>query len=273
MVNPDGNQEYYIDGYLKSNLDVIKDKVKQDWDFVLIIDGIERGGKSVCGMQIGKYLDPTLTIDNIAFDPKQFEEKVKASPRYKCIIFDEAFSGMASQNYASKINKSLKKMMVEIGQKNLFIILIIPSFFELQRYQAVHRSIALLSIYTGDKLERGYFKFYSKENKARLYFKGRKEYNYKVTKSNFYGRFTNTYIINEEEYRNRKLKCMLEASKEAEAFSRYKIQRDSLLYCIHKEFGLKSTDISKEMKKYTEFYIKEKAIRDIINVFRSGSGE
>ena len=252
LINPDEKREYRMDGYLKSNLDVIKDKVHDDWDFVIVVDGMERSGKSVIAQQIGKYLYSELNLDCIAFNPKEFEEKVKIAPKYSCVIFDEAFSGMASGSYATKINKALKRMMVEIGQKNLFIILVIPSFFELERYHAVHRSIALINVYTGDNLQRGFFKFYSKDKKAKLYFEGRKEYNYNVVKANFFGNFPKPYMVDEKEYRERKSNCMLVMNNELHEevkFNKYLAQRDELITILKENYNIKLTDLEQKWKK------------------------
>ena len=37
-----GNKTFWVDGYLKANLDMLKVQIKKDWDFCIIIDGIER---------------------------------------------------------------------------------------------------------------------------------------------------------------------------------------------------------------------------------------
>jgi hypothetical protein len=32
----------YMDGYLKQNLDMCKEVIKQDWDFLFVVDGVEQ---------------------------------------------------------------------------------------------------------------------------------------------------------------------------------------------------------------------------------------
>lgn len=107
----------------------------------------------------------------------------------------------------SKVNRTLVKMLTEIGFKNLFVIIILPSVFDLDRYVALWRSKALFHVYTGDKWERGYFSCYNKERLKDLYVRGKKFYEYGVVRPNFYGRFTRKYMVDKDEYNNKKRKA------------------------------------------------------------------
>lgn len=44
-INEGTEKQYYMDGYLYENLVTAKEKVQDDWDFLFVIDGLERGGK------------------------------------------------------------------------------------------------------------------------------------------------------------------------------------------------------------------------------------
>ena len=48
---------FYMDNFLKRELDILLRNVKSDWDFTIIISGQGemRVGKSLLGMQIGTY--------------------------------------------------------------------------------------------------------------------------------------------------------------------------------------------------------------------------
>jgi len=199
----------YVDGYLKSALDTAKTAILKDWDMVLCVDGTEGGGKSVFAQQIANYCDPTLVLDRICFTPEEFVEAVKKADKYQAVIFDEGYTGLSSRSTMSEVNKALVEMLAEIRQKNLFIIIVVPSFFDLDRYVALHRSRALLHIYTNNGFERGYFTFFNKERKQTLYLLGKKTYNYDSVRANFHGRFTKGYVVNEEEYRAKKSTSLL----------------------------------------------------------------
>ena len=139
---------YYMDGYLKPNLDSIKKLVKKDWDFVFIVDGMEGGGKSTFALQIALYLDPTLNLDRVVFDSEEFEKAVLKAEKYQSIIYDEAITGLYSREAMQYINTTLTKLLAQIRQKNLFIFVILPSFFDLDKYVSMWRARGLFNIYT-----------------------------------------------------------------------------------------------------------------------------
>jgi len=105
----------------------------------------------------------------------------------------------------SDINKTLVSMLAEIRQKNLFVFIVMPTFFDLDKYAAIWRSRGLIHVYTDKGYGRGYFAYYNKDKKKTLYILGKKFYDYKKPTPSFRGRFTNYYVVDEAEYRNRKL--------------------------------------------------------------------
>lgn len=212
VVDIKGNK-FYLDGYLKSNLDIAKDAVKEDWDMVFLIDGMEGSGKSVLGIQICKYLDENFDVDNIAFTPNDFIEKVKAAKQYSAVLYDEAYAGLSSRATLSATNKVLVSMLSEIRQKNLFVVIIQPCFFELDRYVSLWRGRALLHVYTKEKLKRGQYAFFNYEKKKLLWILGKRHFTYNKPTSDFVGTFINQYPIDEKEYRKRKGKALMHKDK------------------------------------------------------------
>lgn len=202
------NQEFYLDGYLKSNLDIVKEQMAKDWDCVICIDGAEGSGKSILGMTIGKYLYPELKLEDIVFTANEFMKSIVKAKKYQCIIYDEGYSGLDSSGTFNVVNRTLIKMIAEIRQKNLYVIVIMPTFFDLMKYVALWRSRVLIHVYTSKKWERGFFMFYSYERKHDLFMYGKKFYSYARPKPNFWGRFTNFYPVNEKEYRLKKLQAL-----------------------------------------------------------------
>jgi len=171
------------------------------------IDGGEGVGKSVLAQQIGKYLDPSLILERITFTPKEFRDAVLKANKFQSIIFDEAFTGLASRRTMSSVNLILVEMMAEIRQKNLIIILVLPSFFDMDKYAAIHRTRCLIHVYTKN-FKRGFFKFYSYSDKKKLYLFGKKSYNYNAARPSFNGRFTDFYVVNKQSYQDKKLKAL-----------------------------------------------------------------
>jgi hypothetical protein len=208
LQNKEFSESYrtnYIAKEIKAMLLRAKEQVIQrDWDRVYIIDGSEGSGKSLLGLQLGYFLDPTLSLDRITFTGEEFSKAVSTAEKNQCVIFDEAFNGLASTAAMSKMNRLVVKKLMECRQKNLFIIIILPTIFLLQKYVAVFRSKALFHVYVTKGGNRGYYKLYNELNKKLLYLNGKKFYSYSTPYLKNSYRFYGKYPISEEEYRKKK---------------------------------------------------------------------
>ncbi len=165
-------------------------------------------GKSWFSIQLGSYLDPTLTLDNLVFTPEDFRKRVLSAKKYQCIIYDEAITGMRAARWASEVNQAIVEMMGQMRQLNLFIIVVIPSFFELGRYVALYRSQALLMTYKDKMGKRGHFSAFNYNKKKYMYIVGKKTYNERITAPDFFGRFTGFFPLDEAAYRKKKLDAL-----------------------------------------------------------------
>jgi hypothetical protein len=92
----------------------------------------------------------------------------------------------------------LVKIFNVIRQKNLALIVVAPSFFDLNKYIAVQRSRCLIHVYTEKDLTRGRYAFFTQKRKNILFTEGKKNYNtYAKPEANFYGRFTDSNPLGE----------------------------------------------------------------------------
>ena len=158
---------------------------------------------SLLAQQCAIYVDPTMTLDRVCMTGKEFLLAIDKAEKGQAVILDEAYKDLDSAQSQKKMQGVLKHAMAEMGQKNLFVFIVLPSYFELARYAAIHRSIALLHVYTGRDLERGFFTFYGKKKKQRMYMRGKRWMSY-CEKADFYGRFSSKYVLDEREYREKK---------------------------------------------------------------------
>jgi len=212
-----GGQQYYINKQVKENWDTLKDGglIKRDEDRVYIVDGRERTGKSVFAIQQAAYLDPSIIEDKelsrICFTAEEFLSAIRTTESGKCIIFDEAFRGLSSRSALSKTNRAIVQAMMEMGQKNLIVFIVLPSFFMLDLYVAMLRSNALFHIDRQRESNRRYFKAYNHKKKARLYQNGVKkgwEYNIPTRlKDYFFNRYPGGSAF-ESLYRAKKKKSL-----------------------------------------------------------------
>jgi len=197
-----GNKEgIYLDRFLKEKLDNVKFILKKNWDCVILIDGMERSGKSTLAMLIGYYLtDGELKIDQMCTGSSEDTiYKLEHLPNNSLMIIDEGSLSFASTDTLKKETKQLHKILNIIGQKNMVLIIVAPSFFNLTRYISVERSRFLLHCYTDRKMNRGKFTYFGEKKKKLLYTIGKKNFNsYSKPTSDFVGRFNNFNPLGDE---------------------------------------------------------------------------
>jgi len=216
-----------------------REVLTKDQDKVIGIDGREGSGKSVLAQQLAVELDPNFNIDKIAFNADEFMRMIKDPARKKgdCIILDEAFLSANSRSAMSKINKSMVGLATEMRQLNLFVIVVLPSFFDLDKYFALWRTDTLLHVYFDKHGNRGRYIAFNHNKKKMLYLKGKKFYNYGMVKSGLPPmRFPKGYMVDETEYRKRKQEAFRE-EKVSAIEQRYKDKVVALCLYLHKECG------------------------------------
>ena len=250
---------YYIDDRLKEKIDTViaPDLKKKDKDCVICIDGFEGVGKSTFAFQLGKYYDPTLDLSRVVFTPEAFRDAVYKAKKGQCIVYDEAFTGLSSRASLSGINRVLISLMMQMRQKNLLVLIVLPTFFLLDKYVALFRTRALIHVYENKGI-RGYFKVYNRKQKTLLYMLGQKTYSYntKKVKTRFKGRFYGIFPLGddkvEERYRKNKEKALEESEKNpmTSAQVKYRNQRDVILFILRKKTELTYKEIENMLNDY-----------------------
>jgi len=236
-VQPNPEHCYYLDGYLKANLDTVAKDIRKDYDAFINVTGREGFGKSTLAFQIAMYLDPTFCLDRVVFTDEQFIKAVEDAEQYQAIVFDETMGYLGSRGAMSKFNRSLIKVMSEMRFRNLIIILCIPSFFELDKYPAIHRSTGLVHVY-----KRGRFGSYDYAKKKNLYLFGKKSYSYAVSPT-FIGCFVKYFPFDKEEYEKKKRQAMEEYKQTKTTEHRWKMQRNLLVKKILGEKWMRQREL------------------------------
>lgn len=273
---------YHIDKRIQKLWDSLKGEnlIKHDEDRVYIVDGRERSGKSVFAIQQASYLDPLFSVDNICFTPEDFVEKIRTCEKGRVIIFDEAFRGLSSAASRSKVNQMIKQAMMEMGQKNLIIFIVLPSFFLLDIYAAMLRSNALFHVYRSKKGKRGFYRVYNYKKKAMLYQAGlKKGWSYDKPQSKFKGRFYNKYPINEDLYRNKKEKSLNTIAKEEKKPEKEELKPIAREFMEERDFWIKkvreltgkSVDEMVELAKQSPKPLKKTVLSQITRKNRENS--
>lgn len=204
--------EIYLDGFLKKKLDMMKRYQQKDFDVVFCIDGKEGSGKSTLALTIAWYLsEGTITSENICEGSYDAMQKLDNLPNNSVIIIDEGSLVLSAKDFMTQEQRRLIKVLNVIRQKNMILIIVAPSFFDLNKYIAHHRSKCLIHVYSKG-FDRGRFSYYGEARKDNLYLLGKKNNNnYLVTKPSFRGRFTDIKLPFHEEYLEQKRKSLREA--------------------------------------------------------------
>ncbi|MBU1234994.1 MAG: hypothetical protein KKC77_19075 [Proteobacteria bacterium] len=211
-VKFESGRQLTIDRLLRQKLDNIKMIIKKNWDAIIVIDGMERSGKSTLGFACADYMaDGNLTLNNVAVDGDDAMKKCESLPNGSVLMVDEGSLVFSSKDSMTKEQKKLLKIINVIGQKNMVFIIVLPSFFELTKAIAVHRSLFLLHVYTDKKLNRGRFTYFGQKGKKVLYDYGKKHFgSYAYPRANWIGKFKD-YDIFGEEYKELKRKSLFSA--------------------------------------------------------------
>lgn len=268
MVNVNGH-EYSMAKRIKAQIDFkIRPRLmKKDKDYVLMIDGAEGSGKSTLAFQLGYYLDPTLNLDRICFTSEQFRDAIMKAEKGQVVVFDEAFIGLSSRSSLSEINKMLVSLMMQMRQKNLCVIIVLPTVFMLERYVVLHRSNVLFHVYE-KRGTRGFYMIFNKKKIKILYLLGRKLYNYNVVKSGFTCRFGGKFPLGEEmeaEYRKKKLQAL--ETKEEKEKDKKTIQRDKLLFVLKDKMDFTNEELSDMLETYG-IHLPKSTISDHLNAIK-----
>ena len=275
-------KEWYIDGYLATQLNSIIFNIKKDWDFVILVTGDRsvRIGKSILSMTIAAYLayagnKMQLIMDyalkDVYFDSKLMMSEAQSKPLYSINHYDEGRQSLAASKSMKQFQQDLIDFFNECGQLNQIFIVTLPDFFELKENIAVGRSEFLINVYRKEatierdifndgvkmpivRLDRGFFEFFSRRKKQLLYdiAKSTRRKSYGLVKADFIGRFTNQYTIDEEKYKAKKRESLARFAerhqKETQEEKDVKL-RNNMIIREH-EFGKSGPEIIKVLAKY-----------------------
>lgn len=256
----------YIDNIIKKELEKIKERVlTKDRDYVAVYDGEEGVGKSVLAMQHAKQLDPEFCLDNVVFTADDFIKKIRDVKTKKgaCIVLDEGFNAANSRAALTQVNRSMIALATEMRQKNLFVLIVLPSFFDLDKYFALWRCRALFHVYFTPEEDRHYIVF-DKVAKKLLFLNGKKTYDYNYPKSPFPPcKFFNEYVLDEKEYRKKKAEAFKKRTVSNQARN-WLLQRNALIKQLIKGHRYGQTELNEVMKRHNVEALSQQSISFIL---------
>ena len=269
--------DVYVDGYLFENLKIFAERLIHNFDSWINICGDEGDGKSLLAKQIAAVVGYIISglghrsRTHVTFTSKQFTAAVRDSSKYDVVIYDEAISGLSARRAMSLINTALISMAAQCRKKNLFVVICLPSFHDLDKNIAIHRTRALLNVYT-DKFSRGYFSYYTKDQKRRLYVDGKKYYDMTCIKPEFRGRYTHWSLEDEEAYEQRKDAAALEQAEEEKSTHRWMLQRNAAFYLLEQQ-GMTHAAIAEKVSTITRIQLARNSVSDSIRALGGGGDD
>lgn len=205
---------------LGTNLERWRNAVlNQDIDCVVLVDGKEGSGKSVHALQIAYFLDVDREIDidtQVCYTPEEVKKAITTLKKGKAIVFDEARRGFNRRRSTEKVNIELTDLFAECRQNNLFMVVVMPSFYDMDMNIAVWRSRVLIHVsyrWSDDMTKpivRGYARFYNEIGKKNMYCTRytRQMYKYPLLKNACFDySFPHHYVVDEATYRAKKRKA------------------------------------------------------------------
>jgi hypothetical protein len=139
-------------------------------------------------------------------------EKIEKLPDESILFVDEGSLVFNSKDSMTKEAKKLQKVLDVVGQKNMIFIVVLPTFFDLNKNIATRRSKFLLHVYTASDMKRGRFTYFGPNKKRHLYALGKKNFgSYSKPKSDWIGNFDDFHLPFEKEYLELKKKSLAEA--------------------------------------------------------------
>ncbi len=135
---------------------------QQDEDFVMLVTGQTRSGKSTLAIEIALHIDPVFEMDKqILFDIKELGKRIYES-KGKVYILDEAIFDAFNREAMSMMNRWLVKIFTVCAERNHVIIMIIPKVKWLDKPVKERISFMFYTIkqYTPQGIMRGIYRAY-----------------------------------------------------------------------------------------------------------------
>ena len=256
--------EFYMNILLNKDMIEVRKVVKEkDFDYVAIIAGLPGMGKSNFAINLAKFCDENFNIKNIAMTADEFIELTTTLPKGSAVILDESFASMNSRISTSKDFLRIINHLQLIRQRNLFVFLCLPNFFDLGKPISIYRSMNLFIVYGSKFGDRGDFAAYNRNKKRNLYVKGIKYMNYMVETPNYRGKFYRQKAIDDKEYEKKKFEHLRENDrqlKEKKTISRAKTQLHKAINALYetKQFDYEQLSDMFEISKRTMSNIRAK---------------
>jgi len=218
------DKSFWMSNFLIKNLDNYIDGVmNKKTSAVFLFDGRSGLGKTTFSFQVGCYIakgvakhfstrlkkevEPKFSLDDVAWTPDAFIDKLKKATKGDIIILDESMI-LSNRSSMSEVNRMVIIMMSMIRSKQIFVMFNVNSIFDLEKNLPLHRADMLVHLYAPEDrfASRGRYGVVpsAKGKLKNLYILGKKYYDYSRSKYAFIDKFPAFFPFDEKEYEKRK---------------------------------------------------------------------
>ena len=95
--------------------------VEKDLDYLMIVTGRERIGKSSLAMQVALSVDPEFDVSQIVFDVPNLYEQVYKLKKGQAVIIDEGATAFFAREAMNTDVREGIKLLTVMGERNLFV--------------------------------------------------------------------------------------------------------------------------------------------------------
>ncbi len=249
--------------YLYREMAKMKDSVLNSNDMgLLLIDGRPGAGKSTLAAQVAWFLtDGNFSLKYEAFTQKQTSDIMKNMKKGDAVIVDESFDVINKRTSRSASNMTMLRDLQQMRSRQVFIIILLPSFYDLDKNVSLWLASALIHCYRSPEPlgKRGQYMTYNINGIRNLWLYGRQSYSYskKIAVANFLGRFPKYFPLDFGKYEAKKQKSLQEEEKRKNESNKYILQRNKLVVEL-KNMGKKVGEICSILN------LKERTIYDIL---------
>lgn len=140
----------------KSWIRYIRQRIKQNKNFLCFISGPTGSGKSYSCLSIAEQLDPDFSVDRVVFRGVELMDLINSGKlkRGSVVIFEEAGVEMSSRNWQSTTNKMLNFLIQTFRHRNFILLFNSPymDFVDASTRRLFHAEFKTLSIDFGKKV-------------------------------------------------------------------------------------------------------------------------
>lgn len=145
----------------------IREMITDKFDCVLMITGRRRIGKSNLGLQIARKVDPSFSVEQVAFHVDDFARLIDKNPSadpangvFPQAFYDEAGFGLFSKDWMQSWVKEVGKCLQVVGKKQNIVYFILPHIKKLVGDIRDEMAYIWIDVDFGYKHERGYAEVY-----------------------------------------------------------------------------------------------------------------